>query len=118
MREESCKNGGTRGSSGTNGASVFEVLGASRARLERMCALGAGLRLAQWYNRDDAPSYSAPGHHTLSVYLAGGFGTYTAEHPERRGSPGRVCILPAEHESQWIVEGELRFLHLYVSDLA
>lgn len=118
MREESGKSGGTNGTNGTSGTSVFEVLGASRARLERMCALGAGLRLAQWYNSDDAPSYSAPGHHTLSVYLAGGFGTHTAEHPERRGSPGRVCILPAEHASRWIVEGELRFLHLYVTDLA
>ena len=101
-----------------SGVSVFEVLGASQARLERSCQLGDGLRLAQWYNHDDAPSYSAPGHHTLSVYLAGGFGTYATEHPDRRGCPGRVCILPAEHESHWIVEGELRFLHLYVSDLA
>ena len=101
-----------------NGLTVYEVLGASRARLERSCELGDGLRLAQWYNRDDAPSYSAPGHHTLSVYLAGGFGTYATEHPDRRGSPGRVCLLPAEHESHWIVDGELRFLHLYVSDLA
>jgi AraC family transcriptional regulator len=80
--------------------------------------LGDGLRLAQWYNHDDSPRYAEPGHHTISVYLTGGFGTYAASHPERRGSPGRICILPAEHESQWIVEGDLRFLHLYVSDLA
>lgn len=100
------------------GRRVYEVLGASRARLERACELGDGLRLAQWHNRDDAPRYSAPGHHTVSVYLAGGFGTYLAEQPSSRGSPGRVCILPAEHESHWVVEGELRFLHLYVSDLA
>jgi len=100
------------------GRRVDEVLGASRARLERACALGDGLRLAQWHNCDDAPSYAAPGHHTVSVYLAGGFGTYLAQHPGWRGSPGRVCILPAEHESHWVVEGELRFLHLYVSDLA
>jgi AraC family transcriptional regulator len=100
------------------GRSVYEVLSASRARLERACALGDGLRLAQWHNHDDAPVYAAPGHHTLSVYLAGGFGTYLADRPTLRGSPGRVCVLPAEHESHWIVEGELRFLHLYVSDLA
>ena len=100
------------------GRRVYEVLSDCGARLERACELGDGLRLAQWYNHDDAPVYSAPGHHTLSVYLAGGFGTYLAEQPGLRGSPGRVCILPAEHESHWIVEGELRFLHLYVSDLA
>lgn len=102
----------------STGRCVYEVLSASRALLERSCALGDGLRLAQWYNHDDSPRYAEPGHHTISVYLAGGFGTYPAHRPELRGSPGRICILPAEHESRWIVEGDLRFLHLYVSDLA
>ena len=100
------------------GRCVYDVLSASRARLERSCALGDGLRLAQWHNQDDSPSYAAPGHHTVSVYLAGGFGTYLADQPGLRGAPGRICVLPAEHESHWIVEGELRFLHLYVSDVA
>ncbi|MFT3850397.1 MAG: AraC family transcriptional regulator [Propionivibrio sp.] len=104
--------------SDSTGRCIYDVLGASRARLERACALGDGLRLAQWYNHDDSPRYAEPGHHTVSVYLAGGFGTYPTIRPDLRGSPGRICILPAEHESQWIVEGELRFLHLYVSDLA
>ena len=100
------------------GRCIYEVLSASRARLERSCALGDNLRIAQWYNHDDAPRYAEPGHHTISVYLAGGFGTYPTIRPELRGSPGRICILPAEHESRWIVEGDLRFLHLYVSDEA
>lgn len=100
------------------GRCVYDVLSASRARLERSCALGDGLRLAQWHNHDDSPRYAAPGHHTISVYLAGGFGTYLADQPSLRGAPGRICVLPAEHESHWIVEGELRFLHLYVSDVA
>ncbi len=100
------------------GRCVYDVLSASRARLERSCGLGDGLRLAQWHNHDDSPSYAAPGHHTVSVYLAGGFGTYLADQPSLRGAPGRICVLPAEHESHWIVEGELRFLHLYVSDVA
>ncbi len=104
--------------SNRTGRCVYDVLSASRARLERACELGDGLRLAQWHNHDDSPSYAAPGHHTISVYLAGGFGTYLAEQPDLRGSPGRICLLPAEHESHWIVEGELRFLHLYVSDIA
>ena len=102
----------------STGRCVYDVLRASRAVLERSCALGDGLRLAQWYNHDDSPRYAEPGHHTISVYLAGGFGTYPAHRPDLRGSPDRICILPAEHESQWIVEGDLRFLHLYVSDLA
>lgn len=100
------------------GQSVFEVLSHCHARLERSCALGDGLQLAQWSNKDATPSYHAPGHHTVSVYLAGGFGTYLAGRPESRGSPGRVCLMPAEGEFPWIVEGSLRFLHLYVSSRA
>lgn len=102
----------------SNGRSIYEVLSASHAQLERSCALGDDLRIAQWYNHDDAPRYAEPGHHTISVYLAGGFGTYPTIRPDLRGSPGRICILPAEHESRWIVEGDLRFLHLYVSNIA
>ena len=106
------------GLAGVKGRRVDDVLASSRARLERACLLGDGLRLAQWRNHDDATTYVAPGHHTVSVYLAGGFGTRLATRPDQCGAPGRVCILPAEHESHWIVEGELRFIHLYVSDLA
>lgn len=102
----------------STGRCIYEVLSASRARLERSCTLGDNLRIAQWYNHDDAPRYAEPGHHTISVYLAGGFGTYPTIRPDLRGSPGRICILPAEHESRWIVEGDLRFLHLYVSHVA
>ena len=33
----------------STGRSVYDVLSASRAMLERSCALGDGLRLAQWH---------------------------------------------------------------------
>ena len=102
----------------SSGQSVFDVLSHCHASLERSVMLGDDLLLAQWSNRDSTPSYHAPGHHTISVYLAGGFGTYLAGRPELHGSPGRVCLMPAENDFQWIVEGSLRFLHLYVSKRA
>jgi len=97
---------------------VFEALSQSRARLERHVELGDALRLAQWANRDDSTHYRQPGHHTLSVYLEGGLGTHLVDQPGNTGAPGRFCVLPAEHESQWRIEGRLRFVHLYVSDAA
>lgn len=100
------------------GPRVFDVLSHCHANLERSATLGDDLLLALWSNRDSTPSYHAPGHHTVSVYLAGGFGTYLAGRPSQRGSPGRVCLMPAENDFHWIVEGSLRFLHLYVSDRA
>lgn len=102
----------------TTGQRVFDVLSHCRASLERSVALGDDLLLAQWSNRDSEPSYHAPGHHTISVYLEGGFGTYLEGRPSQRGSPGRVCLMPAENDFHWIVEGSLRFLHLYVSERA
>lgn len=97
---------------------VFEVLSRSRATLERSTPLGDALLLAQWHNERDRPSYHRPGHHTLSVYLEGGQGTRLVGRPDQPGAPGRHCVLPAEHESQWQVERPFRFLHLYLSELA
>ena len=108
----------TRRTDDSSGQSVFDVLSHCHASLERSVMLGDDLLLAQWSNRDSMPSYHAPGHHTVSVYLAGGFGTYLANRPELHGSPGRVCLMPAENDFRWIVEGSLRFLHLYVSGRA
>ena len=108
----------TRRTDDSSGQSVFDVLSHCHASLERSVMLGDDLLLAQWSNRDSTPSYHAPGHHTVSVYLAGGFGTYLAGRPGLHGSPGRVCLMPAENDFRWIVEGSLRFLHLYVSPRA
>ncbi len=93
-------------------AHVFDVLSHSRARLHRRAALGDGLGVAQWSNSFDATRY-APGHHTLSLYLRGGQGTYREDAPSERGGPGKLCLMPAGHEVNWVVGTEQTFLHLY-----
>lgn len=92
---------------------VFQALSQSRASLLNSASLGDGLDLALWRNANDETQYHRPGHHTLSLYLSGGEGTFRVEQPTRRGAPGRLCLLPAGHESHWVVGGEQRFLHLY-----
>ncbi|SOY59597.1 helix-turn-helix domain-containing protein [Cupriavidus taiwanensis] len=92
---------------------VFAALSGSRASLERAAALGDGLGVALWRNRNDSTGYARPGHHTMSVYLQGGHATYRRDQPANRGAPGRLCLLPADHESRWHVGGPQRFLHLY-----
>ena len=91
---------------------VFDVLSHSRARLHRRAALGDGLSVAQWSNSFDATRYM-PGHHTLSLYLHGGHGTYREDAPSQRGGPGKLCLMPAGHEVNWVVGTEQTFLHLY-----
>ncbi|HEY9026175.1 MAG TPA: AraC family transcriptional regulator [Burkholderiaceae bacterium] len=93
-------------------ADVFDVLSHSRARLLRRATLGDGLAVALWSNAFDATRYR-PGHHTLSLYLSGGHGTYREDAPSQRGGPGKLCLMPAGHEVSWIVGPEQTFLHLY-----
>lgn len=95
---------------------VFDVLTHSRARLLRSVSLGDGLAAAVWRNAEDATTYNRPSHHTLSLYLSGGQGTWRHEAPDRRGEPGRLCVMPAGHESRWVVGGEQSFVHLYFDE--
>lgn len=95
---------------------VFQALNSSpNARLERSAGLGDGLVAALWNNRHDAQEYHGPTHHTLSCYIGGGTGTFRRDQPDAKGSPGKLCTLPAGHESSWVINGEIRLAHLYVS---
>ncbi|POA20503.1 AraC family transcriptional regulator [Pseudomonas sp. FW300-N1A1] len=95
---------------------VFQALNRSpNARLEHSAELGDGMAAALWSNHHDAQDYEAPGHHTLSCYIAGGTGTFRREQPGIKGGPGKLCVLPAEHQSAWVINGEIRLAHLYFS---
>jgi len=95
---------------------VFQALNSSpHSCLEQSATLGDGLMAALWNNRHDSQEYHAPTHHTLSCYIEDGTGTFRRDRPDQKGSPGKLCILPAGHESAWIVNGEIRLAHLYFS---
>ncbi|KQB53160.1 AraC family transcriptional regulator [Pseudomonas endophytica] len=95
---------------------VFQAMGSSpNARLEHCAELGDGMAAALWSNHHDARTYEAPTHHTLSCYISGGTGTFRREKPGAKGAPGKLCVLPAEHQSSWIINGEIRLAHVYVS---
>jgi AraC family transcriptional regulator len=96
---------------------VFQALnGSSNSRLEHSAELGDGMAAALWSNHHDAQRYDGPSHHTLSCYLAGGTGTFRRERPDQKGSPGKLCILPAGHDSEWVINGEIRLAHLYFGE--
>jgi len=96
---------------------VFNAMHASpNARLEHSAQLGDGLAAALWRNRDDARDYQAPSHHTLSCYIDDGTGTFRRQRPADKGAPDKLCIMPAGHESNWVVNGAIRLAHLYISE--
>ncbi|WP_300725761.1 helix-turn-helix domain-containing protein [Pseudomonas sp.] len=95
---------------------VFQSMSRSpNARLEHCAELGDGMAAALWTNSHDARDYEAPTHHTLSCYISGGTGTFRREQPGEKGAPGKLCVLPAEHQSAWVINGEIRLAHVYVS---
>jgi AraC family transcriptional regulator len=95
---------------------VFQSLNSSpHAQLEQSAALGDGVVAALWNNRHDSQDYHAPSHHTLSCYIAGGTGTYRRDQPHMKGAPDKLCVLPAGHQSSWVVNGDIRLAHLYIS---
>ncbi|KAA0946975.1 MULTISPECIES: AraC family transcriptional regulator [unclassified Pseudomonas] len=95
---------------------VFQALNRSpNARLELSAELGDGLSAALWSNHHDSQNYEAPSHHTLSCYVGGGTGTFRRDQPGTKGGPDKLCILPAEHQSAWVINGEIRLAHVYFS---
>lgn len=95
---------------------VFQALNRSpHAQLEHSAELGDGMAAALWNNYHDAQDYEAPGHHTLSCYLSGGTGTFRRDQPGTTGGPDKLCVLPADHQSGWVINGEIRLAHLYFS---
>ena len=95
---------------------VFQALNRSpNARLEHSAELGDGMAAALWSNHHDAQNYEAPSHHTLSCYIAGGTGTFRRDQPGTKGGPDKLCILPADHQSGWVINGDIRLAHLYFS---
>ena len=95
---------------------VFQSMNSSpNARLEHSVELSEGMAAALWTNHHDAREYQAPTHHTLSCYISGGTGTFRREQPGAKGSPGKLCVLPADHQSAWVINGEIRLAHVYVS---
>ena len=97
---------------------VFKSMHASpHARLETSAVLGDGMAAALWSNHHDARDYEAPSHHTLSCYIADGTGTFRRQRPADKGAPGKLCVMPAGQESNWVVNGAIRLAHLYVSEV-
>lgn len=98
---------------------VKDTLNRSNARQLNYCALNQDFALALWANQNDQVSYQKAGHHTLSFYLTGGYGTQRLDDlAAGNGSPGKLCLMPGTAESHWLIRESQEFFHLYFSDAA
>jgi len=75
-----------------------------------------GITAGQWRVNKQAVNYERSSGHTLSLYLAGGEGSYRLDSRLHKGGPGCVSIMPQAHNSQWHIEQPTEFIHCYISD--
>ncbi|WP_151717721.1 helix-turn-helix transcriptional regulator [Gemmobacter serpentinus] len=100
-------------------ASVFDRLSQSNARLIACRDLGEGFGLARWSNLRDRVRYENSQCHVLSLYTENGTASRRADRPASgAGFPGALTLMPQGAHSDWQIEGEFAFLHLYIPDAA
>lgn len=97
---------------------VEQALDGAGAHRLNHCVLNRDLSLALWGNRDVRVEYHRVAHHTLSLYLSGGYRTrrLDARRDSGFGAPGKLCLMPASGDSTWEVGQYQEFVHLYISD--
>ena len=93
---------------------------APKATLLRSGNSPTGIGLAVWERRGGGEiAYARPDHHTFSLYLRGGNHVRRCDgdgRTNRTGSPGAICIMPANRDSIWENRGYVRWLHVYYHD--
>lgn len=98
--------------------SVFDTLkNNSKASLMQLMNFGGSRQLAVWHNRSDHVEYHHARDHAFSLYLSGGNNAQRVDGAPKSGFADAICVFPEGHSSHWqIAEGDLAFMHLYVSD--
>lgn len=96
---------------------IEQTLTQSNATAEFYRKLNAHFGVGVWSNQYDKVTYQKADHHTLSLYLDGGYSTRRLDRRSAgTGAPDKLTILPAGHQSEWEIGGRQRFVHLYFSD--
>ncbi|MEB3766773.1 AraC family transcriptional regulator [Acinetobacter sp. MD2] len=96
---------------------ILEQLQQHKTQLLNQVGLGHGMQLAAWFNQHDTVRVCSD-HHTLSLYVQGGYESYqkTTSGWRNGGGPDHFCLMPQAQESMWDIRGELSFVHLYYTD--
>lgn len=76
----------------------------------------SGFSTARWKVGKSTVVYHNSKCHTLSLYLAGGETSYRVDHNSKKGAPGMICLMPQGQDSEWHINGDIDFVHLYFSD--
>ncbi len=97
--------------------SVFNFLRDSSSAVRHgSLDLGFGRSCAIWSNSQDHLSYDDLEGHALSFYVRDGQDVWRVDQEPKHGWPGAMCIFPQGQSSEWLVNGPLTMMHLYLPD--
>lgn len=78
--------------------------------------LQANTAISRWKIDKNSVNYKKPDSHTLSLYIKGGQSSFRSDQQANKGAPGKFTLMPQNHESDWSINGEIEFIHLYFTD--
>nr|WP_319485179.1 AraC family transcriptional regulator [uncultured Cohaesibacter sp.] len=97
--------------------SVFNFLRDSSSAIRHgSLDLGFGRSCAIWSNSQDHLTYDDLEGHALSFYVRDGQDVWRVDQEPKHGWPGAMCIFPQGQSSEWLVNGPLTMMHLYLPD--
>lgn len=85
------------------------------ARILDQVDLMRHVAISRWSISQNTVTYQKNDSHTLSLYLRGGENSYRVDQAHNKGAPGKLCLMPKGHLSDWHINDKIEFLHLYFS---
>jgi len=92
------------------------ILLAANAEIVEQIGLESNVAVSRWKIGSNQVNYRKHDSHTLSLYVEGGESSFRTDQPTNKGAPGKLTLMPQNHESNWSINGEIEFVHLYFTD--
>lgn len=92
------------------------ILLSSNAEVVEQFDMLRHVAISRWSIDRNSVNYQKDDSHTLSLYVSGGETSYRADQAGNKGSPGKLCLMPQGHYSDWHINGKIHFIHLYFAD--
>ena len=92
------------------------ILLAANAEIVEQIDLLPNVAISRWKINKNRVNYNKHDSHTLSLYVKGGETSFRTDQPTNKGAPGKFTLMPQHHESDWNINGEVEFIHLYFTD--
>lgn len=92
------------------------ILLAANAEAVDQIDLIDSVAISRWAIDRNLVRYQKEDSHTLSMYVKGGETSHRADQSGNKGAPGKLCLMPQGHQSDWHINGRIEFVHLYFAD--